>query len=129
SVNSRREIRVCCIPVNNRNPRRRFYSAVNFLTMSGEEDATVREPLDLIRLSLDERIYVKLRSDRELRGKLHAFDQHLNMILGDVEEVITTVEIDDETYEEIVRTTKRNIQFLFVRGDGVILVSPPLRTT
>ena len=39
--------------------------------MSGEEDATVREPLDLIRLSLDERIYVKLRSDRELRGKLH----------------------------------------------------------
>lgn len=25
------------------------------------------------------------------------------MILGDVEEVITTVEIDDETYEEIVR--------------------------
>ncbi|CAA7013496.1 unnamed protein product [Microthlaspi erraticum] len=96
--------------------------------MSGEEDATVREPLDLIRLSLDERIYVKLRSDRELRGKLHAFDQHLNMILGDVEEVITTVEIDDETYEEIVRTTKRTIQFLFVRGDGVILVSPPLRT-
>ena len=25
------------------------------------------------------------------------------MILGDVEEVVTTVEIDDETYEEIVR--------------------------
>ncbi|WZY98469.1 hypothetical protein YC2023_070798 [Brassica napus] len=71
--------------------------------MSVEEDATVREPLDLIRLSIEERIYVKLRSDRELRGKLHAFDQHLNMILGDVEEVITTVEIDDETYEEIVR--------------------------
>lgn len=32
---------------------------------------TVEEPLDLIRLSLDERIYVKLRNDRELRGKLH----------------------------------------------------------
>ncbi|KAL1193037.1 Sm-like protein LSM3A [Cardamine amara subsp. amara] len=97
--------------------------------MSVEEDATVREPLDLIRLSIEERIYIKLRSDRELRGKLHAFDQHLNMILGDVEEVITTVEIDDETYEEIVRTTKRTVPFLFVRGDGVILVSPPLRTT
>lgn len=36
-----------------------------------EEDATVKEPLDLIRLSLDERIYVKLRGDRELRGRLH----------------------------------------------------------
>jgi hypothetical protein len=36
-----------------------------------EEDATVKEPLDLIRLSLDERIYVKLRGEREIRGKLH----------------------------------------------------------
>ncbi|KAI8032247.1 Sm-like protein LSM3A [Camellia lanceoleosa] len=33
-----------------------------------------------------------------------AYDQHLNMILGDVEEIVTTVEIDDETYEEIVRS-------------------------
>lgn len=31
----------------------------------------VKEPLDLIRLSLDEKIYVKLRNDRELRGVLH----------------------------------------------------------
>ncbi|CAN4114176.1 unnamed protein product [Withania somnifera] len=78
--------------------------------MGSEEESTVKEPLDLIRLSLDERIYVKLRSDRELRGKLHAYDQHLNMILGDVEEIMTTVEIDDETYEEIVRPD------LFLRG-------------
>jgi hypothetical protein len=31
----------------------------------------MEEPLDLIRLSIDERIYVKCRGDRELRGKLH----------------------------------------------------------
>ncbi|KAK1900876.1 U6 snRNA-associated Sm-like protein LSm3 [Dissostichus eleginoides] len=85
---------------------------------------TVEEPLDLIRLSLDERIYVKMRNDRELRGRLHAYDQHLNMILGDVEETVTTVEIDEETYEELY---KRNIPMLFVRGDGVVLVAPPLR--
>jgi len=36
-----------------------------------EEEATVKEPLDVIRLSLDERIYVKCRGERELRGKLH----------------------------------------------------------
>ena len=36
---------------------------------------------------------------------IQAYDQHLNMILGDVEEVVTTVEIDDETYEEIVRVS------------------------
>jgi hypothetical protein len=31
----------------------------------------VKEPLDLIKLSLDERIYVKCRGERELRGRLH----------------------------------------------------------
>jgi hypothetical protein len=36
------------------------------------------------RLSLDERIYVKMRNERELKGRLHAYDQHLNMILGEV---------------------------------------------
>ena len=31
----------------------------------------MEEPLDLIRLSIDERVYVKCRGDRELRGRLH----------------------------------------------------------
>jgi len=31
----------------------------------------VKEPLDLIRLSLDEKVYVKMRNERELRGRLH----------------------------------------------------------
>jgi hypothetical protein len=31
----------------------------------------MEEPLDLIRLSIDERVYIKCRGDRELRGKLH----------------------------------------------------------
>ena len=39
----------------------------------------VEVPLDLIRLSIDENVYVKCKGDRELRGKLHAFDQHLNL--------------------------------------------------
>jgi len=69
-----------------------------------------------------------MRGDRDLRGRLHAYDQHLNMVLGDVEETVTTVELDEETYEEIIKTSKRSIEMLFVRGDGVILISPPLRT-
>ena len=67
------------------------------------------EPLDLIRLSLDERIYVKCRGERELRGKLHAYDQHLNLVLGDVEETVTTQEIDDDTNEEIIRVKSSSI--------------------
>lgn len=33
--------------------------------------ATVSEPLDLVRLSIDEIVFVKLRGDRELKGRLH----------------------------------------------------------
>lgn len=46
---------------------------------------------------------------------LQAYDQHLNMVLGDVEESVTLVEIDDETYEEIVRVSWRR---KLVNGDA-----------
>ena len=62
--------------------------------------------VESLRLSLDERIYVKMRNERELKGRLHAYDQHLNMILGEVEETVTVIEIDEETYEEVIRTMK-----------------------
>ena len=70
-----------------------------------------------------------MRNEREIRGRLHAYDQHLNMVLSDVEETVTTVEIDEETYEEVYKTEKRSIPMLFVRGDAIILVSPPIRST
>lgn len=31
----------------------------------------IEEPLDLIRLAIDEAIYIKMKGERELRGKLH----------------------------------------------------------
>ena len=81
----------------------------------------IEEPFDLIRLSLAESVFVKLRSDRELRGILQAYDEHLNMILSEVEETVTTV--DPKTSKPTSIT--RKIDMLFVRGDGIILVSPP----
>ncbi|PWZ03253.1 putative LSM3-U6 snRNA-associated Sm-like protein [Testicularia cyperi] len=87
----------------------------------------VNEPFDLIRLSISERVFVKLRGDRELRGTLHAYDGHMNLILGDVEETIYVVDINEETGKETVRVVKRQSEMLFVRGDSVILVSPPSR--
>mmetsp|Transcript_37515 Transcript_37515/g.87154 ORF Transcript_37515/g.87154 Transcript_37515/m.87154 type:complete len:96 (-) Transcript_37515:109-396(-) len=89
--------------------------------------AVVEEPLDLIRLSLDERVYVKCRGDRELRGRLHAYDQHLNMVLSEVEE-IAYIKEEVAGKEPTVRQSRRGIEMIFVRGDSVILVSPPLRT-
>ena len=49
------------------------------------------------------------------------------MILGEAEETVSQLEVDPDTMEEIVKPTKRNIAYIFIRGDGVILISPPLR--
>lgn len=79
----------------------------------------ISEPLDLVKLCIDERVYIKLRGDRELTGQLHvsyfinhfyihyyihyysqfskAYDQHLNMALANVEETISTVSIGSDT--------------------------------
>ncbi|KAH8927128.1 Sm-like ribonucleoprotein [Atractiella rhizophila] len=82
----------------------------------------ISQPLDLIRLSLSEQVFIKLRGDRELRGVLHAYDAHMNMVLSNVEETVYIIE-DDQ-----LKTNKRRVDMLFVRGDGVVLVSPPSRT-
>jgi len=90
----------------------------------GEGDgAPVSEPLDLVRLSLDEVVFVKLRGDRELKGRLHAYDSHCNLILGEVEETIYQIEEDGNEQEEM-RTIKKQSEMLFVRGDSVVLISP-----
>ena len=44
------------------------------------DSAPVSEPLDLVRLSLDEIVFVKLRGDRELKGRLHVCGCFLNNI-------------------------------------------------
>ncbi|KAJ7284003.1 like-Sm ribonucleoprotein [Mycena rebaudengoi] len=94
------------------------------------EASSIQEPFDLIRLSLSERVFVKLRGDRELTGILHAYDGHMNLIMSDVEETIMIVDIVDgvQAGNVTVRVAKRKMDMLFVRGDGVILVSPPSRT-
>ncbi|KAJ7590900.1 hypothetical protein C8J56DRAFT_546197 [Mycena floridula] len=88
----------------------------------------IQEPFDLIRLSLSERVFVKLRGDREMTGILHAYDGHMNLILSDVEETIMIVDVIEGTQSGTVNVAKRKMDMLFVRGDGVILVSPPSRT-
>lgn len=43
----------------------------------------VAEPLDLVRLLLNEVVFVKLRGDRELKGKLHvSLMKRLNECMG-----------------------------------------------
>lgn len=67
--------------------------------------AGINEPFDLIRLSLSERVLVKLRGDRELRGVLHAYDGHMNLIMGDVEETVYDVQVAEDTGAETIRVS------------------------
>ncbi|KAF1819884.1 uncharacterized protein K489DRAFT_373109 [Dissoconium aciculare CBS 342.82] len=91
--------------------------------MSDTEDATAvatgNEPLDLVRLSLNEIVFVKLRGDRELQGRLHAYDSHCNLVLGDVTETIYVVdeqEGNDDDDNDGISTIKKQSEMLFVRG-------------
>jgi U6 snRNA-associated Sm-like protein LSm3 len=74
---------------------------------------TLDEPLDLLRLALAQHIYIKLRNNREIKGKLISYDSHLNMILCDVEETFLNNQIKE----------KRKFKSLYLRGDAIILVS------
>eukprot|EP01006_Ploeotia_vitrea_P058703 TRINITY_DN70001_c0_g1_i1.p2 TRINITY_DN70001_c0_g1~~TRINITY_DN70001_c0_g1_i1.p2 ORF type:complete len:105 (-),score=14.38 TRINITY_DN70001_c0_g1_i1:418-732(-) len=85
-------------------------------------------PLDLVKLALDTRVFVKLKGGRELRGTLHAYDQHWNLVLGDAEETHTITTFDDKTYDEETKQVTRRIEMVFVRGDSIVLISPPLRS-
>ncbi|KAK9459548.1 uncharacterized protein V1516DRAFT_680208 [Lipomyces oligophaga] len=93
-------------------------------TNNSADLSAVVEPLDLVRLSLSERVFVKLKGDRELRGVLHGYDSHCNLVLSDVEETIYV--LDPET--ELLTTTNKSSDMLFVRGDSVVLISPPSRS-
>lgn len=71
----------------------------------------MNEPLDMVRLSLDERIYVKMRNERELRGRLHAYDQHLNMVLGDV----SIAELPNSAPDDLLNRFRRDLDHI-LRG-------------
>ena len=87
----------------------------------------LQEPLDLIRLALAEVVEVKCRGDRTLTGKLHAYDAHLNMVLADAEEVCLVDESAPQSESSLrlsgTQQVKRQMPMVFVRGDGIILIS------
>lgn len=65
----------------------------------------------VLQESLGDIVLIKLRGDYEVRGKLRSYDQHLNIVLEDAEEL----KPDGST---------RKLGTIIIRGDTVILVSP-----
>ena len=72
---------------------------------------SIQTPLDNLRKSVNQRVIIKLRSGCQLIGELHAYDQHLNMVLGNVDEITQKT------------NSKRHIPMLYLRGDGVVMVT------
>lgn len=56
-------------------------------------------------------VMIKTREGVALRGKLKSFDQHLNIVLDDTEEIRSD-------------GTVRKLGLVVIRGDNVILISP-----
>ena len=69
-------------------------------------------PMDLLSMSLNNIVLVKLKGGRQLRGKLKNYDAHLNLTLDEAEEII------DDGDNKLLGT-------IILRGDNVIIISPP----
>jgi small nuclear ribonucleoprotein len=64
--------------------------------------------------SLGRIVLVRLRGGRKLRGKLKGFDQHLNLVLEETEETTDAEKV-------------KRLGVIIVRGDNVVIISPPPR--
>ena len=62
--------------------------------------------------SIDQVVLIKLKGSKTIRGTLLGFDQHMNLLLDQSEEIPS--EGDSKELGTIV-----------VRGDNVIMISPP----
>ncbi len=65
----------------------------------------------LLAASIGKTVLVKLKGNKEVRGKLKSFDHHLNIVLEEAEEL----------YPD---GTQRKLGLIIIRGDNVVMVSP-----
>ncbi len=66
----------------------------------------------VLERSIGKTVLIRLRGGRTLRGLLEGFDQHVNLVLKNTENIS-----DPDNVEEIGT--------IVLRGDNVIMISPP----
>lgn len=72
--------------------------------------------MELLKESIGTQVLVEMKGRKKVKGKLLGYDQHLNLILENAEEIT----FDPETNTETVVA----IENVIVRGDNVVIVSP-----
>ena len=73
-------------------------------------DLKITRPFDMLNNSLNKQVLIMLKGNVMVRGKLKAFDVHLNIVLEDAEEL------------DNGKVKTKYIE-VFLRGDTVILVT------
>ena len=76
-------------------------------------------PMDYVRLLMERRVRVQVDEKRDLYGILDAYDEHLNIILSDVQEKLYSTNEDGS-----FSCHERKIDLLYVHGIRVISISP-----
>ncbi len=66
-------------------------------------------PLDVLEKSVNQHLSLLLKDGRLVEGKLSGFDEYMNMVLEDV--------------EEIANDTKRRLGTIILRGNNVVSIS------
>ena len=65
--------------------------------------------------SINKVVLVKLKGNKTIRGSLLGFDQHMNLLLDQSEEIPSEGE-------------SKSLGTIVVRGDNVVMISPPPST-
>ena len=83
------------------------------------------KPLSTRDLFLGEEDHDKDDNKRRANRRI---DDYMSKINNDDEPMASfdpvRARVDEETYEEIIKSNRRNVPYLFVRGDAVTLISP-----
>ncbi|MCI4461780.1 MAG: RNA-binding protein [Thermogladius sp.] len=72
---------------------------------------SVETTYKLLEENIGKIVLIKMKGEVSIRGKLRSYDQHLNIVLEDAEEVKGD-------------GTSRKLGTLVIRGDTVVLISP-----
>jgi len=62
--------------------------------------------------SINKIVLIKLKGNKTIRGNLLGFDQHMNLLLDQSEEILSEGE-------------SKSLGSIVVRGDNVVMISPP----
>ncbi|MDH5753895.1 MAG: hypothetical protein OEY95_01625 [Candidatus Bathyarchaeota archaeon] len=68
--------------------------------------------IDILEKSLGKTVLVRLKNRGSLRGRLEGFDEHLNLVLRDAENISDA-------------TNVKKLGSIILRGDNIVTVSPP----